>query len=429
MKRVKIGLIGPSNLLSRMKAIAEEFPDISFFPLQYSLPLEAPQIVKNNQGAVDGIFFCGHIPYSLSFNAVLRSKPWGYLPLCSRGLLAALLNAREYIADYVRMSVDTLTEKEVRDELADCSLEISVIYTHSDGMFRFNADKIAEFHAALFHDGKTDFCITCVEAVNIKLEKMGIPSFLVAPNKQFMRDSLEKLILEVRGRSTEHLLSVVGIFRVEDETKSRRWHEKAMATLNTCLIDYAKKRGILVIPRDMSSFQTIESMGQFLIGTTNFTDCSFIPKIRSVCGFSVSIGFGVGPNLSIAEENAVEALDMAGKRRDCSYLFDGKEGRELGNPNSLVVKFAFPDPEMALLAERLGITVSTLSRYLQGLACFREAFTATDFAKMLGMQSKSSRKVINGLVREKLIKERGILYRSARGRPQRLYVVETCSAL
>ncbi len=422
-KRLKIGLVGPSSLLSKIRTISEEFPDVSFFSFEYSRPLEAPQIVRDNQDFLDAIFFCGHIPYCLSLNSVARTKPWGYLPLCSRGLLVALLSARGHISSRFRMSVDTLTEKEVRDELEECDINIDVIYAHSEGMFRFSTSDLVSFHSSLAQEGKTDFCITCVEAVNADLNHKGIPSYLVAPNKQFIRDSLEKLVLEVRGRSNEHLLSVVGVFRPDNKSKSRRWYEKSMLALNTHLVDYAKKRGILVIPRDISSFETIETMGQFLIGTTNLTDCSFISKLRKACNFDVSIGFGVGPSLSIAEENAMEALDLAGDGKNNCYLFDGKEAKVLGDQGMPTLRFAFPAPEISSLSERLGITISTLSRYLHGLTCFEGSFTATDFAKLLGIQPKSSRKVINNLLREELIEEEGTLYRSGRGRPQRLYVV------
>lgn len=419
---MKIGIIGPSNRLVTLKRVSEEFADVSFDLFEYVLPSEAPEIVQKHQDALDAVFFAGHLPYALSLNAVHRSKPWGYLSFYSSGILPALLEARRYTLGRFRTSVDTLAEKEFWSELDGSSLEIDAIYAHAKGIFRFDIDEVVAFHQTLIAEKKIDFCLTCVEAVHERLLKLGIPSYLVTPNRYFMRDSLEKIILEVRGKSSEHLLSVVGIYRLADSSKTRRWYENAMLALNAHLVEFAKKRRIMVIPRDMSSFQTIETMGQFLVGTSNFADCSFIEKLRSLCGFDLAIGFGAGASLNIAEEKALEALDMAGERRDVCYLFDGKEARELGNPNAGVLKFAFPDPDMILLAERLGVNASTLSRYLRALACFDGVFTASDFAKMVGIQSKSSRKIVRMLMREELIKESGSLSRPSRGRPQTLYV-------
>lgn len=424
---MRIGIIGPSNRLAKMKKVSEEFSEVSFDLFEYSLPSEAPRIAAECQDSEDAILFVGHLPYALSLNSVNRSKPWGYISFYSSGLLPALLEAREHLSGRLRMSVDTLTEKEVWSELEDSTLEIDALYTYSKGIFRFDIDEFLRFHVELIYAKKIDFCVTCVEAVNDRLREMGIPSFLATPNRFFMRDALEKLILEVRGKSSDHLLSVVGIFRLAGSPKNRRGYEKAMLSLNAHLVEFAKKRRIMVIPRDVSSFQTIETMGQFLVGTSNFADCSFIGKIRSACDFDLSIGFGAGASLSIAEENALEALDIAGERRDACYLFDGKEARELGNPNAGVLKFAFPDPDTVLLAKKLGINVSTLSRYLRGLACFDGVFTAADFAKMVGIQSKSSRKVIRLLAKEKVVSESGVLFRASRGRPQTLYKVEELS--
>ena len=419
---MRIGVIGPPNRLVMLKRVSEEFSDVSFDMFEYVLPSEAPGIVQKHQDALDAVFFSGHLPYALSLNAVHRSKPWGYLSFYSSGILPALLEARRYTLSRFRTSVDTLAEKELWGELDGSSLEIDAIYTHSKGIFRFDIDEVVDFHRTLIAEKKTDFSLTCVEAVHERLMKLGIPSYLVTPNRYFMRESLEKIILEVRGKSSEHLLSVVGIYRLVGSSKNRSWYENAMLALNGHLVEFAKRRRIMVIPRDMSSFQTIETMGQFLVGTSNFADCSFISKLRSLCDFEISIGFGAGASLSIAEEKALEALDMAGERRDVCYLFDGKEARELGNPNAGVLKFAFPDREMLLLAERLGVNASTLSRYLRALSCFDGVFTASDFGKMVGIQSKSSRKIVRMLLREKLIVESGTLSRASRGRPQALYV-------
>jgi hypothetical protein len=418
---VKVGIVGPSNLLRKILSVVHDLDDASFVPLEYVLPHEASGLVAEHQNFLDAIFFCGSIPYCLCLDSVPRTIPWSYLPLRTTGLLVALLNAREHLRGRVRMSVDTLSENEVREGLEDCSLDIGDIYTYSCNFAHIDIDDIASFHTRLLAEKKVDICLTCVEAVHIALLRRNLPAYRVSPGRQTIRNAVERLILEVRGQSNAHLLSVVGVFRPESVFAGRRQYEEAMLKLNACLMEYAKKRGILAIPRDSLSFQTIETMGQFLIGTSNMTDATSLAALRSECGFPVTAGFGVGPSLRIAEEYAVEAADMARGREGICYLFDGKKGRIVGAPAESSLPFLYYDPEMAALAERLGVTLPTLCRYLQGLMCFDDEFTASEYAKVVGIQAKSSRKVMNALVKECLVSECGLLSHAGRGRPQRLY--------
>jgi hypothetical protein len=427
---VKVGILGPSNLLRKILSVVRDIDDASFIPLEYVLPQEAPGLVSDNQNDLDAIFFCGSIPYCLCLDSVPRTIPWSYLPLRTTGLLVALVNAREHLRGQVRMSVDTLSESEVREGLEDCSLDIGAIYTYSFDFTHISIGDIAAFHSEMLSAGKVDICLTCVEAVHKALLERKLPAYRVSPGRQTIRSAVERLILEVRGQSNALLLSVVGVFRPEIASEGRRQYEDAMLKLNAGLSDHAKRRGILAIPRDSSSFQTIETMGQFLMGTSNLSDVSFLSKIRASCGFPVTAGFGVGPSLKIAEEYAAEAADMARGREGICYLFDGKKGRPLGvsmEPELLFVHF---DPEASRLAKRLGVTAPTLCRYLQGLLCFDETFTASEFAKIVGIQPKSSRKVMNSLLKETLVRECGVLSHAGRGRPQRLYrTTERASAI
>jgi len=418
---VKVGVLGPANLIKKILSVVEERQDVVFAPLEYVLPQEAPDLVRENQSDLDAIFFCGSIPYCLCLDSVDRTVPWSYLPLSTTGLLVALVNARERLVGKMRMSVDTLSEREVREGLEDCSLEIDVIYTYEFDFTRISVDDIVDFHFRMLSEGKADICLTCVEAVHKALLEKQLPAYRVSPGRQTIRNAVERLILEIRGQSNALLLSVVGVFRPEGIFETRRQYEEAMLKLNTHLMEYAKKRGILAIPRNSSSFQTIETMGQFLIGTSSLSDVSFLSKIGDSCGFKVLAGFGVGPSLRIAEEYAAVAADMACGKEGACYFFDGKRARALGDTTEPEIEFSDFDSEAALLAEKLGVTLPTLARYIQGLMCFDGTFTASEFAKIVGIQPKSSRKLMSGLQKETLVQECGTLSHAGRGRPQRLY--------
>ncbi|WP_300522769.1 hypothetical protein [Aminiphilus sp.] len=418
---MRIGLVGPSSLLRKTLSAVAELEDVAFVPLEYVLPREAPDLVDRNQNDLDAVFFCGSIPYCICLDSVRRSVPWSYLPLRTTGLLVALVNAREHLRGRVRMSVDTLSESEVREGLEDCSLDIDAIFTHEFDFTHVSVEEIAKFHLALVAEGKVDICLTCVEAVHRSLLGKNLPAFRVTPARQTIRSAVERLILEVRGQSNTLLLSVVGVFRPEAPFEGRRQYEEAMLKLNGSLVEYAKRRGILAIPRDSSSFQTIETMGQFLLGTSDLTDVSFLSGMSAACGFPVVAGFGVGPSLRIAEEYAAKAADVAREKGKTCYLFDGKSARPLGMSREPAMLFSHFDAEIDGLGKRMGLATPTLCRYVQGLMCFDGTFTASEFAKIVGIQPKSSRKVMNMLLEAGLVRECGVLSYAGRGRPQRLY--------
>ena len=70
---VKVGLLGPSNLLRKILSVVQDMDDASFVPLEYVLPQEAPRLVSDNQNDLDAIFFCGSIPYCLCLDSVPRT--------------------------------------------------------------------------------------------------------------------------------------------------------------------------------------------------------------------------------------------------------------------------------------------------------------------------------------------------------------------
>ncbi|HPR90988.1 MAG TPA: hypothetical protein PLD93_06115, partial [Synergistaceae bacterium] len=90
-------------------------------------------------------------------------------------ILVALVNARERLVGKMRMSVDTLSEREVREGLEDCSLEIDVIYTYEFDFTRISVDDIVDFHFRMLSEGKADICLTCVEAVHKALLRNNYP--------------------------------------------------------------------------------------------------------------------------------------------------------------------------------------------------------------------------------------------------------------
>ena len=420
---MKIGILGPSNLLRKILSVVQEWESVSFIPLEYVLPQEAPRLVNENQNNLDALFFCGSIPYCLCLESTPRSIPWSYLPLSTTGLLVALLNARRNFHDKIRISVDTLNEKEVREGLEDTSIDIDAVYTYIFDFTRISVADIVNFHSKMLLEGNADICLTCVEAVHKALLEKNLLAYRISPGRQTICNAVERLILEVQGQNNGLLLSVVGVFRPECAFEGRWRYEEAMSKLNMGLVEYAKKRGILAIPRDSSSFQTIETMAQFLMGTSNLTDISFLSKISVSCGFGVVAGFGVGPTLKIAEEYAVEAVNMASGERKTCYLFDGKKGRPIGAPTGPEMFFGDFNLEASLIAKRIGVTAATFSKYIRGLMCFDETFTSSEFSKIVGIQPKSSRKVINSLQKEMLIQECGVLSNAGRGRPRRLYKI------
>ncbi len=418
-----IGVIGPASFV---KKIVAEAPSCFLCPpegLVYRKFDEVPGIVRRAQEKAEGLFFTGPIPYFVASAAVDRKCPWVYVPRESTGLVVSLLNASLSMdsGKACRFSVDTVGENQVREILRDTELKVDAIYTLPYTTQKKDPfEDFLGFHVELFRRGLTDFAVTCVESVRTSLLHTVVPSFQVTPAMSTVRRTIQLLNLEIEKISSDSMKAVVGLVTPRFGGNVATGFGRKVLAVHQALLTYSEKFNLLVAPRDHQSFRIIQSLGQLRTETQDFSRNELFQAVNCGTGIKVDAGYGVGPNIAVAEGSAETALEIAiADGSTTAYLIDGEKAFPIGGkaPSALLRHKAGARG----IIEGSGLTVSSFTRYLQAASMLEPPFSPAQFSNLIGVTTKAARKILSTLLRLGVIQPCGKRYLGRRGRPEALY--------
>lgn len=424
---MRIGIIGPSDTVNKVTEVCLEFSGVEAVPLVYQDPVEVTGIVNSRQGEMQGLFFCGPVPYLIATQGIQREIPWSYLVFESTGLLLALFRAvsgmPQILARGFRFSVDTLASVEVEEILRETGLAVGALYTR-DLLPGVDLKRdFAEFHRNLYREGKTDFCISCVRVVVESLGRDGVPCFSVTPASQTIRGGLQRLLLEIRNSQKDYMRPVVGLVCPAARPGKGRIPQEGLQALHRTLLAYGEKRNILVVAREDECFQLVENYGQLFTETDGLKKNPLRKALLEATGLDVGLGYGVGHSLGISGAYAEKALDLGlADPSGACFLCDGFEARILGeSPVGSSINLV-TDPVPALdRSGKLRMTPAAVSRYLRAIEMIGEVFSAADLARQLGISVKGSRKILSAFLSAKIVASSGRRAYPGKGRPERLF--------
>ncbi len=419
-----IGVIGPAKVVEKILEEASSFflsPPEGFVYRDF---YEVPQLVRSAQEKSEGLFFTGPIPYFAASASVDRKCPWGYVPAESSGLVVALLNAALSMCASkekgCRFSVDTVEKNEVFEVLRETKLKVRAIYTLPYTTQKNSTEDFRRFHTDLYDRGLTDFAVTCVESVKNSMASSRVPSFHVTPAVSTIRRTIQLLNLEIEKISSDSLKAVVGLVTPRFEDKANTGFDRKVLAVHQALLTYSEKYNLLVAPRDHRSFLIIQNLGQLRAQTRDFSRNELSHVVTCGTGIKTDVGYGVGPNIAVAEKAAEKALEMTTlDGGDTAYLIDNEKTFPIGGEtcSSLLL----PNAGGARIIEGAGITVSSFTRYLHAATILEPPFSPSQFSDLIGVTKKAARKIISTLLHLGLIQTCGKRYLGRRGRPERLY--------
>jgi hypothetical protein len=416
-----IGVVGPQTLLQKILNNSSSFflyPPVKF---SYGNFAEVPGIVRSAQDRVRGLFFTGPIPFMIASSSIDRRRPWIYLPYDSTGLLVALLNASLAMkpGGGCRFSVDTVEENETRDVVRETDLKIDSLYTLPYSKPSDPSEEFFHFHVDLFRRGLTDFAMTCVENVMLSLQKEGIPTFKVTPAIPTIRRTIQILNLEIEKTSKDSLKATVGIVVPRFEEKSPSDSERKMIRVHQALLAFSQKYHLLVVPRDYRSFRIIQNLGQLRFQTHDFARNEIYNAVFSSTGLDIDVGYGSGPNITIAEEFAEKALEMSGNNGGVCFIIDGEQAVPISTEK--ITPILLLEKEGSSPVTENGMTASSLTRYVQVISMIETPFSSADFSRLIKITKKAARKILSSLLALELIEKCGKRHINSRGRPETLY--------
>src|SRR5665647_923118 len=120
----KFGIVGPADQVAIASTVAASYTGLQPIRLAYGHERETLALIGPQADQVDGWLFTGVVPYELARTAGALQHPARYVSYGRVGFLSSLIRLSLAGVDLSRLSIDTLSELEVRETLADTGLDL-----------------------------------------------------------------------------------------------------------------------------------------------------------------------------------------------------------------------------------------------------------------------------------------------------------------
>lgn len=434
--RFRVGVVGPEDIVERVRRVAEEFPLLDAVPLPYATEEDAVQVIRQMEGDLDVLLFTGPAPYYLALEQHEPRAPWLFVSYEGSALLRTLLLLCRENRDITRLSLDTLPRSIVEEVYGGLALPSENLYT-KEYQGAVTGRDLVTFHADLWRSGRTQLAVTCLRSAERQLRASGVPVVRIVPTEASMRASLRLALSERLGAQSKASQLALGILQIDRLKEFAAMHseyevQRMKLDLHKILLDYGERYQASVFFLGGDQFLIVTTRGIMEAATDQYRSTPLLAEIRQKLPVTVSIGNGVGGTAYGAEKNARLALTYAAQRQgDCAFLVldDRRLIGPLGAPDQLEYATRSEDHRWVSLAKRAGLSAATLSR-VAALAkkAGKQTLTANELADGLGITLRSARRIIAHLAEADLATVVGEEQPPGRGRPRHVYLLRLARA-
>lgn len=393
----------------------------------YTQPGQAPQYARELDSVCGVILFTGQVPHDLAASTASLAAATDYIPHSGADLYRMLaILAKRYGGRLPVSSIDTIAANVVRENYDDLE-ETPPRYVYAlDAMLRGEAgfQDMVDFHRELYERGEVEVCITCLSYVREQLEPLGVPVFRVAHTRSVIRDSLQRAALtgQLRTATASQIAVIaIGVTDSGDDAVPR-----SLPAIVDSLSDVVRGRFIA------------EGPGAHNIATTRGAVEGELQRRRrevermlsDLDSIGARIGVGFGSSLPHAEEQARYALGIATATKAHSVVMPDGSISRLEDGEQTGIRVRDTDRRRLEAARDVGIGPLTFSRLQAALAAMgTNRFTAREFALAYGVETRSARRLLSGLVSAGLAQASGAQSAPRAGRPQVIYELDVRALL
>jgi len=431
---IRIGIIGPSDVVQAVMDVGREFVGISLEPLIYQNEEEAPELAKVFEERGDVIVFTGPIPFHLVRQKFKPRIPTLYVPNTSEALITCLFKAACRDGKNIeKASIDYLSERSVEESYAGLGHSADQVIVEEGKGFP-STGEIVSFHQELFEQDKVEVMVTGLRSAYDRLRALGLPAYRLKPTKTAIREAFQLAILEAKALRNKATQATIGILNIDNfsewasTTKSEYEIQKAKLRLHEIVLEYVQSIQASMAYLGGDEFVIFATRGA-LEETTNFYEVApLIAHVRGELPFTISYGLGLGITAADAEKNARSALARAkevGGNSCFVFTEDGKVLGPLGTYEQLEYVQRSHDERVVGVAKAAGLSVTTISR-LESLMRKRgrTRLTANDIAEGFGITLRSGRRILATLEQANLAQAVGEEQPVGRGRPRQIYKIK-----
>lgn len=426
---IKIGIIGPTWIETRIKRCIKRFPNFNPTFKTSNNIYDAVTFTKELGNHCDVLLYSGYIPYYLSRNARIYSIPAHYIPVKGASLYRAFYRLQKKLNSIYTVSIDTLTK--VDFETLNFDLDENVHSLHYLDKVTFaETEKVVKFHAERYRKKEADCALTGLKVVSDRLNELSIPNEWILPTDGDIIVTLERALLATEKRQKLESQIVFGIIYIAnfESLKKEAVNEQTIQRLNleiqNMILDFIDLLEGHLTSLGGNEYMFITTRGTFERVTQGY---KFFPlfdnKQRSKIKLSAGIGFGV--TASEAGSHARMALLQADEFGD-GKCFIVKEDRSVIGPIENDIPLTYPltitDENIIKKANKASISPFYIKKVISLLQRKNTStFTAHELAATLGITTRSANRLIVNWLDADIIKIAGVEKLQKRGRPRQVY--------
>ncbi len=414
---VKVAVIGPEEIVTRVIEQGDQVPELTLFPLPYTNENKALEHSLSISNQVDIILYTGPVPYMIARNhEKLPDDSLMYINYGGTGLYRVLFQMIRdgFIQEQCgnKVSIDFLDRVEVIEAFEELEIDHKDIMILEHHPF-MTSEQIIEHHRRLWNEGRVSAVITCLYSVYKQIKQSGIPVYCVIPTRSAILNSLNMAL--ARG-------------------KNKLFDNNQIAA---CQLSFECNEGISKMIDVIS--QTLQTSGQqieentYLFYTTkgllyNLTDGFHqLPPFMEKFTGTIWMGVGMGVTAKEAMHRSHHAhLKSREESGDCLYIvgdhntvirIDGMDEINRIQYNSRTY-----DQTLQQVASATHLSVSTLSKIKYVLnALGKDDLTAAELADLLNITLRSARRILKALSDRGYARIVGGEQPILRGRPRKVY--------
>ena len=430
--QIKVAVVGPADLVNLVMAVGREFPNLQMEAVVYKQLEETVGLVERVRGKTDIFLFSGPIPYQLAKKHD-SSLPMVYIPYTGAGLYRALFqltrdNDSWEQAQHLRLSIDVLEEKEVRERMTELEFSCQKLYIQPYQTEQTSA-ALCRIHQKLWREEKIDAIVTCVTSVYEMLHNLGVPCYRIIPTRSVIRDALKMTQLEGEGAKFREAQLVIGTISVGGSTEGFRTSEyitqRRKLEVQQILLDLSEKTRKLIYRSDGDNIMFVTTRGVIEEITDKFTRFPLLDELQDKLRLPINMGVGIGYTAGEAEGNADQALSKAeATGASCCYavLQNGAVMGPIGRHFQLDYCARSYEPEQLAAAKTANLSVGTINKLCSlSKQVAGAAVTASEVANWFDITFRSARRILAKLEKSSLAVVVGAEQPINKGRPRRLY--------
>jgi predicted transcriptional regulator len=433
----RAGIIGPNDSVQLISEIATEYSDrLQSVPFIYQNPEEATSIVQKNQHAVDLWILAGPALFN-PFQKSAVKQPFFLLQLDGASLTKTLVDiSYNDKRSLERISIDTLTERDVYETYRDLSIPSNQVYVH-EYTNETPLDNLLAFHQKHIQDGKVDICITSLRSIYDQLCLHNITAYWVSPTRSNIRETLSTALQQWETMHFKHsqiaaiLVKVQGMEKKEDHNMVSYDLHRLNLEIQAAILNFAESISGSFVTIGTGIFVIFSTRGS--LEETENSITSLLEKLSLLADLPSNIGIGYGDTALTAEENARLALNHAQNYDSfCAFLVDNNGTIEgpLKEQEAISYQYRTENKDLSEKLKNSGITITTFNKILSVQKRMGNgSITATHIAEWLKMTPRNARRILTGLVEEGIAEIIGDEAPSSKGRPRKIYRVSDTSEM